>query len=82
MNTALFPFDNSYARLPEYFYSRVNPQPVKQPTLIVLNESLATELNLPAERLKENEQVAVFSGNRLPERAEPLAMAYTGHQFG
>ncbi|CAA6801679.1 MAG: Selenoprotein O and cysteine-containing homologs, partial [uncultured Thiotrichaceae bacterium] len=42
----------------------------------------ATELNLPAERLKENEQVAVFSGNRLPERAEPLAMAYTGHQFG
>lgn len=82
MNTALFPFDNSYARLPEYFYRRVNPQPVKQPTLIILNESLATELKLPTERLKEDEQVAVFGGNRIPEGAEPLAMAYTGHQFG
>lgn len=82
MTDNLFPFDNSYARLPDYFYKRVNPHKVKQPALIRLNKALATELNLPTERLKEAPQVAVFSGNRLPERSEPLAMAYTGHQFG
>lgn len=82
MTNTVFPFDNSYARLPGYFYSRIDPQPVKQPALIRLNEALATELNLPTDALKDAQQVAVFSGNRIPERAEPLAMAYTGHQFG
>nr|CAA6822958.1 MAG: Selenoprotein O and cysteine-containing homologs [uncultured Thiotrichaceae bacterium] len=82
MTNPIFLFDNSYARLPEYFYSRINPQKVKQPELIHLNESLAADLNLPIERLKTDKQVAVFAGNRIPERAEPLAMAYTGHQFG
>lgn len=78
----VFPFDNSYARLPAYFYSRVNPQPVKRPALIRLNEELAAELNLDTAQLRQDEQVAVFAGNRIPAQAEPLAMAYTGHQFG
>ncbi len=82
MTDNFFPFNNTYARLPDYFYSRTNPQPVKQPALICLNQALASELNLPTEWLKEAEQVAVFGGNRIPERAEPLAMAYAGHQFG
>ncbi len=82
MTDNVFPFDNTYTCLPDYFYSRTNPQPVKQPVLICLNQTLASDLNLPTERLKEAEQVAVFGGNRIPERAEPLAMAYAGHQFG
>ncbi|MEZ5536517.1 MAG: YdiU family protein [Thiolinea sp.] len=82
MNTTLFPFDNSYSRLPDYFYSRVNPQPVKQPQLIRLNEVLAVELNLNPGELKQGQGVAAFAGNHIPARAEPLAMVYTGHQFG
>jgi uncharacterized protein YdiU (UPF0061 family) len=75
-------FDNSYAQLPEAFYVRLNPVPVRTPELVVFNEALANSLGLNPEALKGDEGAAVFAGNRLPEGAEPLAQAYAGHQFG
>jgi len=78
----LFPFDNSFARLPERFFARLPPTPVSEPRLIRLNESLATQLGLSPERLITSEGLEVLSGNRVPESAEPLAMAYAGFQFG
>jgi uncharacterized protein YdiU (UPF0061 family) len=47
-----------------------------------LNESLAAHLNLDAAALASPEGVEIFAGNRIPVKAEPLAMAYAGHQFG
>jgi len=76
------PFDNSYARLPERCYARQAPQPVRAPSLIHLNDALAEELGLDARALAGPEGVAVLAGNRIPDGAEPLAMAYAGHQFG
>ena len=82
MNTALlFPFNNSYARLPEHFYARLSPTAVKAPRLIKLNEGLARELGLDPEKLTTPEAIEVFAGNRVPEGAAPLAQAYAGHQF-
>jgi protein adenylyltransferase len=78
----LFAFDNSYARLPERFYSRLAPAPVSSPRLVKLNEKLAAHLNLDPAALSSPEGVAVLAGNRIPERADPLAMAYAGHQYG
>lgn len=75
-------FDNSYARLPEVFYSKVDPTPVSSPKLIILNESLASSLGLDSEALQSEQEIAVMAGNRLPEGSEPLAQAYAGHQFG
>ena len=75
-------FDNSYARLPEAFYVRLNPVPVRTPTLVVFNAVLARSLGLHPDALKGDEGAAVFAGNRIPEGAEPLAQAYAGHQFG
>lgn len=75
-------FENSYARLPEAFYVRLNPVPVRTPKLMVFNEALAHFLGLNPDALKGGEGDAVFSGNRIPEGAEPLAQAYAGHQFG
>ena len=75
-------FDNSYTRLPEAFYVRLNPVPVRAPKLIVFNAALAQFLGLNPDALKGDECVTVFSGNRIPEGAEPLAQAYAGHQFG
>lgn len=75
-------FDNSYARLPESFFSSLSPTPVRSPKLAILNQSLATSLGLNTEELKSNEGVAVFAGNSIPEGAFPLAQAYAGHQFG
>lgn len=77
-----FNFDNSYARLPERFGTRLNPTPVKAPRLIKLNRNLADQLGLRPEELDNETAAALFSGNLIPEGAEPLAMAYAGHQFG
>ncbi len=76
-----FPFDNSYARLPQQFFTRQAPSQAAEPWLIKLNEPLAEELGLDVEALKRD-GAAIFSGNLVPEGADPLAMAYAGHQFG
>ncbi len=75
-------FDNSYARLPEAFYTRLNPVPVRSPKLAMFNTALAQRLGLDPDTLDGENGAAVFSGNRLPEGAEPIAQAYAGHQFG
>ncbi|WP_372630488.1 YdiU family protein [Cohnella sp.] len=75
-------FDNSYARLPETLYTKMEPTPVRAPKLVVLNERLAAELGLNEEALRDGDATDVFAGNRIPDGAEPLAQAYAGHQFG
>ncbi|HEY0160735.1 MAG TPA: YdiU family protein [Thermoanaerobaculia bacterium] len=77
-----FPFDNSYARLPQRFFTRTNPTPVASPRLVRLNPALARELGLDPDALAAEEWAAMFAGNQVPEGAEPIAMAYAGHQFG
>jgi uncharacterized protein YdiU (UPF0061 family) len=80
--TVHFGFDNSYARLPERFYSRLEPTPVGAPSLIQVNRDLAEKLGLDPDALESAEGVAILAGNRVAEGSEPLAMAYAGHQFG
>lgn len=75
-------FDNSYARLPQSLFSRMNLNPVRAPKLIILNESLAKSLGLNVRALQSSEGVEVLAGNKIPEGALPLAQAYGGHQFG
>ncbi|WP_233711184.1 protein adenylyltransferase SelO [Lederbergia citrisecunda] len=74
--------DNSYARLPEKFFTRTNPTPVSSPKLLILNHPLAASLGLNIESLQNEDGVAVFAGNKVPEGASPIAQAYAGHQFG
>ncbi len=82
----MFHFDNSYTRLPERFYASVYPEAVEGPKLLKFNADLARELQLDAESFgpgaDENRLAAIFGGNVLPAGAEPIAMAYAGHQFG
>lgn len=75
-------FDNSYARLPNLFFTKLNPTPVRAPRLIILNHSLADSLGLNAQALQSDTGVATLAGNDIPEGAEPLSQAYAGHQFG
>jgi uncharacterized protein YdiU (UPF0061 family) len=75
-------FNNSYVRLPQIFFTELNPTPVRAPELVVLNEKLAAELGLDPRSLRQREQVEALAGNRIPEGAQPLAQAYAGHQFG
>ncbi|HEV7874036.1 MAG TPA: protein adenylyltransferase SelO family protein, partial [Enterovirga sp.] len=75
-------FDNSYARLPDRFVARLPPTPVAAPKLIKLNRQLASDLGFDPDWLASPEGVEILAGNRVPEGAEPTAMAYAGHQFG
>ena len=79
---SVIPFDNSYARLPDRFFSRTQPTPVRAPRLIRLNEPLARELGIDVAALDDKSAAAIFSGNRIAEGSEPIATAYAGHQFG
>lgn len=75
-------FDNSYARLPDMFFTEIEPNPVSEPKLIILNESLATSLGLNIAMLKTETGIDVLGGNQIPEGTTGLAQAYAGHQFG
>jgi uncharacterized protein YdiU (UPF0061 family) len=70
---------NSYIGLPEEFYQLIAPTPVKSPTMLAFNNSLAEELGI---KLKEQEKIDYFSGNTLPLKSVPIALNYAGHQFG
>ncbi|MEP1471083.1 MAG: protein adenylyltransferase SelO [Halieaceae bacterium] len=76
------PFDNSYARLPDQFFSRLAPTPVSRPGPIRVNTQLAELLGIDPEWLASEEGTAVIAGNRVPTGADPIATVYAGHQFG
>lgn len=76
------PFDNSYARLPERFFTKLGPTPVRAPGLVAVNVPLAARLGLDADALASDEGVAALAGNAVPGGADPLAQVYGGHQFG
>ena len=75
-------FENTYFNLPGSFKENIDPVPVKNPDLVVFNESLASELNLNFSNIDKYELSKIFSGNFLPEGSNSIAQAYAGHQFG
>ena len=70
---------NSYIGLPEEFYQQIDPTPVKNPSLLIFNEELANSLNI---ELTEDDKLNFFSGNKIPKDSIPVALNYSGHQFG
>ncbi len=80
--TSPFAFDNSYARLPDRFFARLPPTPVAEPGMVAVNRDLARDLGVDPDLLDGEAGAAMLAGNVVPEGAEPLAMAYAGHQFG
>lgn len=76
------PFDNSYVDLPDAFFERAEPTPVRAPVMIRVNKELARKLRIDLAWLESPEALGILSGNQLAVGSEPLAMAYSGHQFG
>jgi uncharacterized protein YdiU (UPF0061 family) len=77
-----FGFENTYARLPERFYSRIAPRAVAAPHLVKVNVALARNLGLDPDALASPRGVEILAGNCVTEGSDPLALAYAGHQFG
>lgn len=74
--------EHTYQELPEIFYSKVDPTPVKAPEIAILNDSLIKDLGLNPAFFKTEEGINVLAGNLIPEKARPIAQSYAGHQFG
>jgi uncharacterized protein YdiU (UPF0061 family) len=77
-----FGFEHRYASLPGRFYARVKPSAVRAPAALAINATLANELGLDPVALASPEGVAILAGNAVPDDADPIALAYAGHQFG
>ena len=79
---AVFPLDNSYARDLQGFSVPWKPEAAPSPKSLFFNAPLAEEIGLDVAALSGEAGLALFSGNAVPEGAEPIAQAYAGHQFG
>jgi uncharacterized protein YdiU (UPF0061 family) len=79
---SIFPFDNTYARLPGQFHAHVSATKVAAPRIAKLNRPLAELLGIDADALDSPAGAQILAGNALPDGAEPIALAYAGHQFG
>ena len=75
-------FDNTFARLPDRFHSRLCPTPLPAPYLVSFNADAAALIDLDPAEAARADFAEYFIGNRLLPGAEPLAMLYSGHQFG
>ena len=75
-------FDNTYSKLSNTFKENIKPTPVHDPELVILNEELASTLNLNFSKTDKKKLAEIFSGNFIPEETNTIAQAYAGHQFG
>jgi uncharacterized protein YdiU (UPF0061 family) len=78
----LLSFDNTFVRELDGLYLPWDGAAVPEPRLLVLNEALAEELGADPAALRSSAGVAALVGAVAPLGAEPVAMAYSGHQFG
>lgn len=76
-------FSNSFAKLPDDFYSLVSPTPFESGAQLIHFNTAAAKL-LELDQASHDEQVLadIFSGKAMPDNCRPLAMLYAGHQFG
>ena len=75
-------FDNTYSKLPEVFFERVMPSAFEKTHLVSFNPTAAKLIDLDPDEAKRPEFHEVFGGKLLLPGSEPLAMLYSGHQFG
>ncbi len=80
--TGPFDFDNTFARLPGAFHTRLQPTPLPDPYLVAFNPSAAALVGLEPSQAGTKAFLEICSGNRVPTGADPLAAIYAGHQFG
>ena len=75
-------FDNSFAGLPEAFYTRLAPLGLPAPYLVGASDEVAELIGLDPGEFQRPEFCEIFAGNNLPPGSDALAAVYSGHQFG
>ena len=75
-------FDNSYLKLPSIFSTKISPEKINKPKIILKNFNLSKELGLNLNILDDDELSMLFSGSVIPKETTTFSQAYAGHQFG
>ncbi len=75
-------FNNRFVTLGAEHLQLKSPDPVSEPYLVDFNPEAAKLIDLDPSEAERTELVDCLSGNRPLPGAQPLAMAYSGHQFG
>ncbi|OLQ71697.1 hypothetical protein BIT28_12355 [Photobacterium proteolyticum] len=75
-------FNNTYSELPSVFGTQINPQPLADPFLVSINPGICDLLELDVSEASTDFFVDLFTGNDELPGFCPIAMKYTGHQFG
>lgn len=75
-------FDNRFRELGEAFFTSLRPTGFANARLVAVNPDAAELLGLDPAVLESAEFLAWASGNAEAPGSAPLAMVYSGHQFG
>lgn len=71
-----------YRDLPADMFAESMPAPSSAPSLHELNQTLLDQLGIDASWFSSRPGLSVMSGNSIDEANHPIALAYSGHQFG
>lgn len=78
-----FDFNNHFAALGDEYYSNIRmPNFCKNPSLVHYNHHIGKILGLTKRQSQTQEFIDIFSGKKMAHGSHPLAMVYSGHQFG
>ncbi len=75
-------FDNRFQALGDAFFTALQPTGFAHPHLVAVNPDVARLIGLDPADLDSPEFLAWLSGNTTLAGSAPLAMVYSGHQFG
>ncbi|AMO58784.1 hypothetical protein GZ77_17135 [Endozoicomonas montiporae] len=75
-------FNNCFSQLPEAFYTRQNATPLNNPELVCISQPAAEMIELDTSTNSLDRLCKITSGQDSSPSFAPLAMIYSGHQFG
>ncbi len=82
MSFKKLPFSNQFYELGESFFSVVKPARLKNPFWLHINTEVMDLLGISIDDLKAQCGLDIFSGKSSFADQPPIAMVYSGHQFG
>ena len=75
-------FFDSFKDQDDLHCSLVAPSPLHNPVMVSSNSSLAVELGLNPESVNDPEMLRLMAGDFSGAQLQPIALVYSGHQFG
>jgi uncharacterized protein YdiU (UPF0061 family) len=71
-----------FQTLPSELYTPIKPQGISNPKIVLSSDSCAALIGINADTLNSTDALKLISGQGILSTWNPVAMKYTGHQFG